>query len=80
MRAGAHHLTDIDRKKAVEARAVSVRQRAADLAPIIEEIHREGIASATGIAKALNSRQIPTARGGQWQAVQVQRLLAAIAG
>ncbi len=45
-----------------------------DLAPVIEAIRAEGITSATGIAKALNERSIPTARGGKWQAVQVQRL------
>jgi Recombinase len=40
----------------------------------IEALRAEGITSATGIAKALNERGIPTARGGRWQAVQVQRL------
>jgi hypothetical protein len=30
----------------------------------------EGITSATGIAKGLNERSIPTTRGGRWQAVQ----------
>jgi hypothetical protein len=48
--------------------------RAKDLAPLIEAIRAEGIISATGIAKALNERGIPTSRGGKWQAVQVQRL------
>ena len=47
---------------------------ARDLAPVIEAIRAEGITSATGIAKALNERGIPTVRGGKWQAVQVQRL------
>jgi hypothetical protein len=40
----------------------------------LEAIRAEGITSATEIAKALNGRGIPTARGGKWQAVQVQRL------
>jgi hypothetical protein len=43
-------------------------------APIIEAIRTAGVTSDTGIAKALNDRGIPTARGGKWQAVQVQRL------
>jgi hypothetical protein len=46
-----------------------------DLAPVIEAIRAQGITSAEGIAKALNERKIPTARGGKWQAVQVLRLL-----
>ena len=52
--------------------------RAADFAPVIAAIREEdGITSASGIAKELNARGIPAARGGAWQAVQVQRLLAA---
>jgi hypothetical protein len=43
--------------------------------PVVEAIQAEGITTATGIAKALNERGIPTTRGGRWQAVQVQRLL-----
>src|SRR5229473_2711073 len=41
---------------------------------VIEAIRTEGITSATGIARALNDRGVPTTRGGKWQAVQVQRL------
>jgi hypothetical protein len=44
------------------------------VAPVIAAIRAEGITSATGIAKALNDRGIPSARGGKWQAIQVQRL------
>jgi len=49
--------------------------RTADLIPVIEAIRAEGITSATGIAKVLNDRGIPTTRGCRWQAVQVQRVL-----
>jgi len=42
---------------------------------VIDTIRAEGVTSATGIAKALNERGIPTTRGGRWQAVQVQRIL-----
>jgi hypothetical protein len=38
--------------------------------PVVEAIRAEGIISATGIAKALNERGIPTTRGGRWQAVR----------
>jgi hypothetical protein len=63
------------RRKAAEARQVKTASRIADFLPIIEVIRTEGITSATGIAKALNERGIPTTRGGRWQAVQVQRIL-----
>jgi hypothetical protein len=50
--------------------------RAADLAPIIEEIRAAGTVSLQGIAVALNERGISTPRGhGEWSAVQVNRVL-----
>lgn len=49
---------------------------AADLRPIILAITQEGIVSLGGIAKALNDRQIATARGGVWQKTTVSNLLA----
>ncbi len=60
-------------RAAATARAAD---RSADLAPAITAIRQAGITSASGIAKALNERGIPTARGGEWQAVQVQRVIA----
>jgi hypothetical protein len=48
--------------------------------PVVEAIRAEGITGATGIAKALNERGIPTARGGRWQAVHVQRMLRSASG
>ena len=75
--------TDEGRRKGSE-RGLEVRQqkaaaRAADLLPVITELQAAGITSASALARALNDRDIPTARGGRWQAVQVQRVLAAAA-
>lgn len=53
---------------------------AADIAPVIADLRASGVTSLTSIAKALNERGIPTARGGKWQAVQVQRVLARLEG
>jgi DNA invertase Pin-like site-specific DNA recombinase len=50
--------------------------RAADIMPVIATIQAEGTTSLSGIARALNARSIPTARGAVWSAVQVQRVLA----
>ncbi|MER2267052.1 recombinase family protein [Methylobacterium oxalidis] len=50
-------------------------RRAADLAPIIASIRAGGVESLNGIAAELNRREIPTARGGTWSAVQVGRVL-----
>lgn len=68
------------RERAAETRTAKAQSRAADLAPIVDEIRVAGIASAAGLAKELNRRGIPTARGGEWQTTQAQRLLAQLAG
>ena len=50
--------------------------RAADLAPMLAELRREGITSFNGIARALSQRGIPTPRGRcAWTAVQVARVM-----
>jgi len=66
--------TDEDRAQAALAKREKAKRP--DLLPIIDAIRAEGITSASGIARALNERGIPTSRGGLWQAVQVQRFLA----
>jgi DNA invertase Pin-like site-specific DNA recombinase len=71
-RAG-HGLTPEVRAKAAQARSFKAAQEAAAVLPAITSIQRQGITSASGIARALNEQGITTPRGGQWQAVQVQR-------
>lgn len=68
--------TELGRQKAAEAIRAKATARVADLLPTLDAIRAAGITSMTGIAKALNERGIPTARGGCWQAVQVQRIVA----
>jgi molybdenum cofactor synthesis domain-containing protein len=43
--------------------------------PVIQEIQESGVKSLRGIARALAARGIPTARGGEWTAVQVSAIL-----
>src|SRR5215207_1897888 len=50
-------------------------KRAADLAPVIEEVRVAGASSLREIAAALNLRNVPTMRGGMWSAAQVSRVL-----
>ncbi len=59
----------------IEARQTAANARAADLKPVIHELQRLGARSLREMATALNERGIPTARGGQWSAVQVQRVI-----
>jgi hypothetical protein len=58
-------------------RKAKAKARATNLLPIIAELRAAGITSATGIARCLTERSIPTARGSErWTTVQVQRVLA----
>jgi DNA invertase Pin-like site-specific DNA recombinase len=50
--------------------------RALDLAPAIEKLRAAGVSTLAGLAAGLNARGEVAPRGGQWSAVQVQRLLA----
>jgi hypothetical protein len=62
---------------ALEARRKQAEARAADLAPVIAERRAAGVTSLKGIARALNARGVPTARGkGRWAIPQVRRMLA----
>jgi DNA invertase Pin-like site-specific DNA recombinase len=60
---------------ALQVRQQRAAKRAADLLPIIEVIREQGALSLQDIANGLNERNIPTARGGTWQPVQVMRVL-----
>ena len=67
------------RLKAAQAKTVKATQAALAVLPAIRKLEAAGITSASGIAKALNDQGITTPRGGRWQAVQVQRVLARVA-
>ena len=54
--------------------------RAADLAPTVKELQASGCESLRAIAEGLDARGIPAARGGNWSAVQVSRLLERLEG
>lgn len=50
-------------------------RRSDDLAPIIAELRAAGAQSLREIASGLNAKGVQTARGGEWSAVQVKRVL-----
>jgi DNA invertase Pin-like site-specific DNA recombinase len=68
-------MTKAMRKAASEAITKRAKARAADLTPTITELQAAGATSLRAIAAGLNERGIPAARGGQWSAVQVARVL-----
>jgi DNA invertase Pin-like site-specific DNA recombinase len=52
------------------------QERAADLAPLLNQLRGDGFTSATGLAAELTRRGVPTARGrNKWTAIQVMRVL-----
>lgn len=70
------NLTDSDRKRATVSLKAQANERALSLAPVLQELQAEGVTTCTGLADALNTRSIPTARGGRWHACSISRLLA----
>jgi DNA invertase Pin-like site-specific DNA recombinase len=70
-----HDITAKERKAGLVIRQEQAAQRAIDLAPIVKESQAGGATSLRAIAAGLNERNIPTARGGEWSATQVARLL-----
>ena len=53
--------------------------RAQTLAPIIRQLQSSGIVALRSIARELNARGIPAARGGKWHPTSVDRLLRRLA-
>lgn len=62
-------------KASATVRSENAAKRAKDVLPIIDAIKAEGNTSLRQIAAALNDQGIPTARGGEWSAPQVLRVL-----
>jgi DNA invertase Pin-like site-specific DNA recombinase len=79
-RKSKHHLVPgAGRAIATAVAQAKATSRARDLAGHITEIRNSGIEGASRIAVELNRREISTVRGGNWQAVQVERVLKRLA-
>jgi DNA invertase Pin-like site-specific DNA recombinase len=64
------------RKEALRVRREARDRYTQDILPIIQDKQRQGATSLRQIADALNADGTPAPRGGEWSAVQVQRILA----
>ena len=71
---GNPNLDEVRGLAAAATRAISDRY-AENTLPIIEQIRATGATSLRAIARALEARGVPTARGGRWTPVQVSNLL-----
>lgn len=73
--------SEADHERAREARRNRSGAQAIRLAYSIQQIQAQGITSASGIARELMEKGIPTPAGGEkWTATQVQRVLARLPG
>jgi DNA invertase Pin-like site-specific DNA recombinase len=63
------------RKAAIQTRQENAAKYHADVLPLIQEKQRKGASTLRAIADALNAEGTPAPRGGEWSAVQVQRIL-----
>jgi hypothetical protein len=68
--------TAADCAKARRAKSFAAESRAADLAPVIEDIRTAGSNSLRSIARELDQRGISAPLGGMWSAAQVRAALA----
>jgi DNA invertase Pin-like site-specific DNA recombinase len=59
-----------------KVRRESASKRRDDLLPVIADLKANGAASLRAIAAGLNAAGLTTARGGEWTATQVQRVMA----
>lgn len=57
------------------AASAAAASAAANLAPVIAQIRATGVTTYSGIAAALNARGVTTARGAEWQATSVRRII-----
>jgi DNA invertase Pin-like site-specific DNA recombinase len=65
------------RDAARQVRTERADKRASEILPVIQSIQATGATSLRQIAAVLNERNISTPRGGEWSAVQVQRVITA---
>ena len=63
------------RLKAAAANRSGADAFAANVLPVVQSIKASGITTLRDVAKALNARGIPTARGGIWHATTVRNLV-----
>jgi DNA invertase Pin-like site-specific DNA recombinase len=52
---------------------------AANIMPIVDAVRASGVADLRGLAKALNSRGVRTARGGRWHVSNVKNVIDRVA-
>ena len=58
-----------------KSKKVSADRFAASVYPVIRSLQNSGITTLSGIAKAMNDKDIPTSSGGRWYGSAVRNVL-----
>lgn len=66
------------RERSLAVRAARARERAQRLAPVLTALQGQGM-GLHAMARELDRRRIPAARGGRWSAAQVKRVVISVA-
>jgi DNA invertase Pin-like site-specific DNA recombinase len=74
-RGNTHLIYRKGNKASAVVRSAEAEKRAADLMPVIADLRSKGATTLREIAQGLNQHGIATARGGEWSATQVSRVL-----
>jgi DNA invertase Pin-like site-specific DNA recombinase len=69
------HLTRAERRLGTAVRVAKAKTRAAQVAPVIDELRTSGARTLRELASGLNERGILASRGGRWSASQVRATL-----
>ena len=72
------HLTRAERRLGTSVRVAEAKARAAQVAPVIDELQNSGARTLQALASGLNERGILAPRGGRWAASQVRATLLAL--
>jgi len=59
----------------VAANKANAERFAANVLPIIREIQASGVTTLRGVARALNARGVPSARGAPWSVEAVSNII-----
>ncbi len=65
----------LDQQRKIKSKKVSADRFAASVYPVIRSLQNLGITTLTGIAKAMNDKDIPTSTGGRWYGGAVRNVL-----
>ncbi|MCK1625396.1 recombinase family protein [Bradyrhizobium sp. 160] len=75
VRLGNRTNLSVAQAKSRASRSARADQFASNTLPIILQIRAAGVSTLSGLAAALNARGLRTPRGGEWQPVQIKRIL-----